>query len=133
MARNSRSAGRGRSSSGRSSKARANTKGRGNSRGSRKSSKKDADYMMIGSVTLSKKVADMEEEIIDNIADAIDEGLPLNEILQESGLQMWLSLYWPEEGAMQFERKDKILLTFKEPHENAPDYNLATASFDKNS
>lgn len=135
MARSSRSS-RGRSSGrGRSegrSEGRGSRGGRGSSRGGR-GSRQDADYTMVGSLTLSKKVADKEEEILDNLADAIDQGLPLTEVLQQSGLQMWLQFWWPEEGSMKFERKDKILISFKEPHEKAPDFNLATASFDTNS
>lgn len=138
MARTSRSSrggrgsGRGRSSEGRSSRGRGSSRGgsRGNSRGR---SGGDADFMKVGDLTLTKKASDNEEAILDSLVAGIEDGLPLIEVLQQSGLQMRLKFYWSEDGAIEFQSGDEILVSFKEPHEKAPDFLLASASFDKNS
>lgn len=89
--------------------------------------------MKVGDLTLTKKASDNEEAILDSLVAGIEDGLPLIEVLQQSGLQMRLKFYWSEDGAIEFQSGDEILVSFKEPHEKAPDFLLASASFDKNS
>lgn len=120
-----RSSGRGRSSGGRSSS-------RGGSRGGRQQG--GADYMKVGDLSLTKKAKENEESIKDALIELIEEGASLEEVLQESGLQLWLRFYIPDEGkALKFKTEDRIIVSFKQPPEGAPDFLLASASTDVSS
>jgi len=107
------------------------------SRGSRRSNggqgQDQSDFVKVGDMKLTLTASNNEKKILDTIAELIDDGASLQEVLQESGLQLWCRFWFPDDGGMEYRSEDQLLVTFKKPSIKAPKFNLASVSFDSKS
>lgn len=130
----SRGSGRsGRSSRGEASESKSSS-GRGSGRSGRSSSRGkskggDSNFIKVGDLTVTKKCQDNQEEVLGNIVELIEDGADLIEVLQLSGLQLSCNFYLPKDvPEVVVKSEDRMIVTFKEPHEKAPEYLVASAS-----
>jgi len=97
---------------------RRNNNARSTNGGGRSEAK--SNFMRIGSVTVSKKTTEEYKKDGDNVV----------EMLQDSGIQLWVQIYLPKgTDALNVKHGEKLLLSLKEV-EKAPDFVVGTVAIE---